>query len=243
MRRIALLLLTALTPLPALAIIGGAQAPLEMVGTTVLIVSTRGASCSGAVLARDLVLTAAHCVQPFSNYAVLAAPYPRLIKAAQIAVHPGFDPAQFKTRRPTPDLALVKLSEPLPPGFAPVRLARETALPRPGDRFTLMGFGMAAEGDDRSAGTLRTVTLPAIGTTGGIMVRLSPGAATLAGACVGDSGGPVFKDGSLVAVIGWTTGPKGPGCGRVTGATLVAIQRAWIESTASALGSRLAADR
>jgi hypothetical protein len=127
----------------------------------------------------------------------------------------------------------------LPARYRAARLSTDATLPRPGDPFTLAGFGIAAEGNERSAGTLRTLSLPAVGTTGGIMVRLSLGAATPAGACTGDSGGPVFKNGALAAVIGWTTGPEGPGCGLVTGATLVALQRTWIESTAGALGSRL----
>ena len=242
MRRTALAFFLALTPLEALAIVGGAGAPNEIAAQTVLIVSTRGASCSGTVLARELVLTAAHCVQPQANYAIALVEdaSPRLVRVARVMLHPGFDPAQFKTRRPTPDLAILKLSEPLPARYRAARLSPEATLPRPGDQFLLAGFGMAAEGNDRSAGTLRTLSLPAVGTTGGIMVRLSLGGATPAGACTGDSGGPVFKNGALTAVIGWTTGPKGPGCGRVTGATLVAIQRAWIESTASALGSRIA---
>jgi hypothetical protein len=227
----------ALSPLPAAAVINGAPADGEIAAQTVLIVSTRGASCSGTVLGPDLVLTAAHCVQPRADYALafLEPRGPRLVKVARVALHPRFDPEQFKTRRPTPDLALLKIAEPLGARVRPARLASDPALPRPGDSFTLAGFGMAAEGNEKSAGTLRALTLPAIGTTGGIMVRLAGGG----GACTGDSGGPVFRGALLVAVIGWTTGPRGPGCGKVTGATLVAQQRQWIESTARALGSRI----
>jgi hypothetical protein len=237
MRRAALALILALSPLPAAAIINGVPAGGEVAAQTALIVSTRGASCSGAVLAPDLVLTAAHCVAPRANYAVaiLGGSTPRLITVARVVLHPRFDPAQFQTRRPTPDLALLKLSQPLPGNFRAVRLARDPALPRPGDRYTLAGFGMTAEGNEKSAGTLRTLTLPAIGTTGGIMVRLSGGG----GACTGDSGGPAFRDGVVAAVIGWTTGPRGRGCGNVTGATLVGPQIAWIEATARQLGSRI----
>lgn len=241
MRRAALALLFSFTPLPALAIVGGAGAPNEIAVQTVLIVSTRGASCSGTVLSRTLVLTAAHCVAPPANYAIalVEGASPRLVPVLDVVLHPGFDPAQFKTRRPTPDLAILKLSEPLPARYRAARLSSDAALPRPGDQFLLAGFGVASETNERSAGTLRTLSLPAVGTTGGIMVRLSAGAGKAAGACIGDSGGPVFKNGTLAAVIGWTTGAKGPGCGLVTGATLVAIQRAWIENTAGALGSRL----
>jgi hypothetical protein len=232
-----LALILALAPLPAAAIINGTLANGEIAAQTALIVSTRGASCSGAVLARDLVLTAAHCVAPQANYAIaiVGGATPQLITVARVVLHPSFDPAQFKTRRPTPDLALLKLSSPLPGNFRVARLARDPALPRPGDRFTLAGFGMTAEGLEKTAGTLRVLTLPAIGTTGGIMVRLAGGG----GACTGDSGGPAFRDGLVAAVIGWTTGPHGRGCGNVTGATLVGPQFAWIVSAARALGNKI----
>jgi secreted trypsin-like serine protease len=203
----------------------------------VLIVSTRGASCCGTVLSRVLVLTAAHCVAPPANYAIalVEGASPRSYRCAtrcRIRLH-----RRFKTRRLTPDLAILKLELPCPRARR-ARLDRRRAAAA-GDLFVLAGFGIAAEGNDRSAGTLRTLAMPAVGTTGGIMVRLSLGRATPAGACTGDSGGPVFKNGALAAVIGWTTGPKGPGCGLVTGATLVGIQRAWIESTAGVLGCGL----
>jgi len=231
-----------LSPLPAAAIIGGAPAPAAVAAQTVLIVSTRGAACTGAVLARNLVLTAAHCVQPAGDYAVVVreGAAPRLIPVARIALHPRFDPEQFKTRRPTPDLALLKIAEPLPVNFRVVRLAREAAAPRPGDNFTLTGFGMTSEGDAKSAGKLNSVTLPAIGNTidatGVIMVRLSVAGGTVAGACTGDSGGPVFRGEAVAGVIGWATGAKGRQCGLVTGVTLVAPQHEWIAATARALG-------
>lgn len=226
-------------PGAARAIVGGAPAAADVAAQTVLIVSTRGASCTGTVLAADLVLTAAHCVAPAADYAVavLGDGAPKLIPAARIAVHPRFDADQFQTRRPTPDLALVKLAEPLPARFRTARLAGGDGLPEKGASFLLAGYGVAADGAPKSAGTLRTVALPSIGTTGGIMVRLSaPGGS--AGACTGDSGGPAFRDGAVAGVTGWATGPGGSrGCGGVTGVTLVSIHRDWIEATARSLGS------
>ncbi|MEX0590624.1 MAG: trypsin-like serine protease, partial [Xanthobacteraceae bacterium] len=117
--------------------------------------------------------------------------------------------------------------------------------------FTLVGYGMTKEGDGKSAGKLHTLTLPAIGNTidatGVIMVRLAAGGGKSAGACTGDSGGPVFAgeaqalgpDPRVAAVIGWTTGAKDRECGLVTGATLVAPQLDWIARTAQTLGSSL----
>ncbi|QJP13942.1 trypsin-like serine protease [Starkeya sp. ORNL1] len=223
---------------PALAIVGGQPAGGALTGQAALIVSTRGASCTGVVLARDVLLTAAHCVQPAADYAavVFEAAGPRLLKATRVVLHPRFDPNSFETRRPTPDLALIKLGEPLPDRFGPADLSADPALPPQRSQFLIAGFGVIRDGDGKSAGTLRTVSLPSIGTTGGIMVRLSNGEA--AGGCTGDSGGPVLADGVVVGIIGWSTASGGKrGCGGVTGATLVGPQRAWIDATARAMGA------
>ncbi|WP_029003702.1 S1 family peptidase [Azorhizobium doebereinerae] len=226
---------------PAQAIVSGRSGGGVAGPHTVMIVSTRGASCSGTAIAPDLVLTAAHCVAPPGNYAValVGAATPRLIPALRISVHPRFDPDQYRNRHPTPDLALVKLAEALPSSIRPAPLSDDANLPARGTEFLVAGFGMSSDGADATAGTLRCVSLPSVGTTGGIMARLSP-TLGLAGACTGDSGGPAFLGNTLAGVIGWATGPGGArGCGGVTGITLVGLHRDWIDATAGKLGSPL----
>lgn len=226
---------------PAHAINGGKSAPAEIAAQTVQIVSTRGSICSAAVIARDLLLTAGHCVQPKANYAVSIDGVlgPRVVPVARIVLHPNYDPHQFETRKPSPDMAILKISEPLPARFHPARLATERALPKPGDAFILAGYGFSIDGDPDTVGKVRTVTLPTVGTTGGIMVRVSAGGGSSAGACTGDSGGPAFRGDVLAAVIGWINTPEGRNCGSVTGATLVGLQRDWIVATARALGATI----
>jgi hypothetical protein len=226
---------------PAHAINGGKSAPADIAAQTALIVSTRGSICSAAVIARDLLLTAGHCVQPEASYAVSIdeGAGPRIVPIARIVLHPNYDPHQFETRRPSPDMAIVKISEPLPVRFHPARLATERALPKHGDPFTLAGYGFSIDGDRRSAGKVRAVTLPSIGNTAEIIVRVSAGGGSSAGACTGDSGGPAFRGDVLAAVIGWINTPEGRNCGSVTAATLVAPQRDWIVSTARALGATI----
>jgi hypothetical protein len=238
-----LLVALALTaPVPAGAIIGGEPAPSEVAAQTALIVSTRGASCSSAVLTLDLLLTAAHCVGPKGEYAVVVFEdgKPQLLQTEQIVLHPRFNPDHFRTRKPTPDLALVKLSAPLPARYQPAKLARDVMKPAPGESFTLTGYGTTREGDDKSAGKLNALELPAIGNTidatGVIMVRLSANG-KVSGACTGDSGSAVYQGDAVAAIIGWTTGTNNRECGNVTGATLVAPQLEWIVKGAKELGS------
>lgn len=218
---------------PAYAINGGGAASAEIAAQTMMIVSTRGASCTGTVIASDLLLTAAHCVQPKSNYAVVipGGSAPRLIQITQIALHPRFDPKQFESRRPSPDIAIIKLSEPLPAHYRTAKLSSRSGFPPHGETFTLAGFGLARDGDARSAGTLRSVALPNIGSTGDSMIRVSAGNGVVAGACIGDSGGPAYSGGEVAGVIGWTSIPANKNCGFTTGLTLVGLQRAWIDQT------------
>jgi secreted trypsin-like serine protease len=231
----------ALSITPSHAINGGVSAPSDLAAQTAMIVSTRGSYCTGTVIARDLLITAAHCVQPASNYAVSieSGDSTRMVQVARIVLHPKYDPNQFETRRPSPDMAILKLSEPFPTRYQPARLSVDTALPKPGDNFVLAGFGFARDGDEKSLGKLRSISLPTVGTTGGIMVRLSASNGSSNGACTGDSGGPAFRGGELAAVVGWVAIPAGRNCGSVTGATLVGIHREWIVSTVRTLGGSL----
>jgi secreted trypsin-like serine protease len=209
---------------PADAINGGRSAPADIAAQTVQIVSTRDSFCSAAVIARDLLLTAGHCVQPKANYAISIDGFlgPHVVQVVRIVLHPNYDPHQFETRKPSPDMAILQIAEPLP-----------------GDTFTLAGYGFSVDGDPGSLGKVRAVTVPAVGITGGIMVRLSAGNGSSAGACTGDSGGPAFRGDQLAAVIGWINTPEGRNCGSTTGATLVALQRDWIVSTARSLGATI----
>jgi hypothetical protein len=70
MIRVALALACAcLSLLPAAAMVGGAQPTSEGPGrAVVMLTGSHGTFCSGVALARDLVLTAGHCVLPGANY-------------------------------------------------------------------------------------------------------------------------------------------------------------------------------
>lgn len=229
-------IITILWSCSAAAINGGGAGPTGLAAQAVMIVSKGGKICTGTAIARDLILTAAHCVTPKADYAIyLKESSPNLIEVAQVLIHPQYDPRQFETRKPSPDIAILKLKAPLPSQYRIARLSNDAALPKRGEIFTLGGFGFARDGDERSIGTFRTVQLPSVGTTGGIMIRVSAGNSSLAGACMGDSGGPAFHDGELIGVIGWTSIPTGKNCGFTTGVTLVGIQLGWIRTVIQSL--------
>ncbi len=237
----------------AFAMVGGAPAAdMTSARHVVLLVGSRGTTCTGVAIARDLVLTAGHCVLPGADYKLMefdAARNPTLRDVATIMRHPQFDLAALLAHRATADVALLKLATPLPGSFAPAPLAAADRTVAVGDPFVVAGYGLATRGDGRSGGTVRTATLVATGQPGTLQLRLfdpkTKGETAGLGACTGDSGAPVFEArGDRLAVIGvvsWSTGPMlSAGCGGLTGVTPLARYRPWIVETAGKLGSALA---
>ncbi len=79
----------------------------------VMIVGSRGNSCTGIAVARDLVLTAAHCVPPGADYKLVAFDaqrQPTLRDTQSIARHPQFSQKTFDAHRATADVALIKVA-------------------------------------------------------------------------------------------------------------------------------------
>src|SRR2546422_8895946 len=132
--------------LSAFALVGGAPtASGEIARHAVLIVGSRGTSCTGSAIARDLVLTAAHCVMPGAVYKLVefdAARRPTLKDIVRVEQHPQFDLQTLLAHRATADVALMKLTAPLPAEFAPAPLGAGGGAVAVGDRFTVAGFGV-----------------------------------------------------------------------------------------------------
>jgi secreted trypsin-like serine protease len=232
---------------PALAITGNAPAAPLQGSNAVMITSTAGTFCTGAAIARDLVLTAAHCVAPGPSYKLIefdAARQPALIDIREIARHPNFNLQTLLGHRATADVALIKLAAPLPSGIVPATLTRSDRKPEAGDRYAIMGYGVAMRGDGKTSGTLRLAQLVSTGRPGNLQIRLvdpaTGGEREGLGACTGDSGAPVFEATALIGVVSWSTGPNlSAGCGGMTGVTPIQLYRGWILDTARKLGSPL----
>jgi hypothetical protein len=248
LRAIASLIVLALCA-PAAAMVGGAQTAPKFAHAVVMLAGQRG-FCSGAAIAHDLVLTAAHCVLTGTDYKLVVFEgngKPSLKSIARLVRHPQFDAEAVRRHRTTADVALLKFAEPV--STAPVPLGPVGLKVAPGDAFLVAGYGLATPGDGRSGGTVRTATLVATGQPGTLQIRLMDPATRNEraglGACVGDSGGPVFTNsGGALAVIGvvsWSTGPKNAaGCGGLTGVTPLTRYQAWIVEQAKRMGSPLA---
>ena len=101
-----------------------------------MILGSYGTVCTATAIGRDLLLTAAHCVQPGADYKLMGnkpGEKPDLKDISRIERHPQFDLKRLFAHLATADVALLKLTEPLPARIPPARLAgdAETVVLRP----------------------------------------------------------------------------------------------------------------
>jgi hypothetical protein len=245
--------LVTMASLPAFAITRGevARNPNGLRQSVVRVESSRGEMCSGAVIAPDLVLTAAHCVDESASYRVIVVDRgfrPRVVRAVAAAMHPAFVRGTTPRSQPGVDLALIKLEQPLGRDFVPLDPRRAGRAGR-GEPVEIAGFGVEAEGRKASARVLRQTQVVSLGTlqvanrvdvvVDGQRLARVPGA----GACRGDSGGPIVRGGpggyQLVGIVSWSSGAmqarRATACGGLTAVTPVAEHASWIAARAADL--------
>jgi len=242
-RRLPLLLAAVLSiASPAAAMVGGA--PADAAATAVVtIVGSRGNFCTGALIAPDLVLSAAHCTLPGATYKIVdydAGKQPRLRDVKRVSAHPDFNVQGILAHRASADVALLHLAAPMT-GRSAAALGAPRAPLAAGNGFTVSGIGVTVQGDGRSGGVVRSAALVATGQPGTLQIRLVDPATNNArpglGACTGDSGAPVFESQNgrptIIGVVSWSTGAGNvAGCGGLTGVTPLTLYRDWILQTA-----------
>jgi len=233
--------LVALGGFPSRALVGG-EADDRFASRTAMILNRDARTsgfCSALVLGPRALLTAAHCLRPVADMAVFyrsAAGEPALVPVAAARAHPLYRPDAPRRRVVSIDLAVVATAKPLDPSFVAADLDRGEA-PGVGEAVILSGYGLTQEGEAHSGGRLRSLTLKVRAPLSKILLWAADPMKARAGACAGDSGGPIWSaDGArALAVIAWTEGEQGGRCGALTQGPLIAPQRDWIARTAAEL--------
>jgi secreted trypsin-like serine protease len=234
----------------AYAITGSRSAPSSSVAQSIVtVVAAGGGVCTGAMIAPNIILTAAHCIAPGMANRVIdySSKPPSLIAPQQVAVHPQYNAQSIAAHRATADVALLRLSAPMP-GKSAALLGVPRIPLTPLSRFTVVGIGSTIAGNDAGVGTVRAAPLAVTGQPGTLQVRLvdpqTQNRSAGMGACTGDSGAPAFEDQDgrsvITGVVSWSTAANNAaGCGGLTGVTPLTLYRDWIVKTARSWGAGL----
>jgi secreted trypsin-like serine protease len=243
--------LTAGAAHPALAVVGGVDSrdAFGARASTVRVETSRGELCTGAVIAPEIILTAAHCLMGGGSISVVSLDT-RFRARRQLVVavlpHPSFVPGTTPRTQPGTDLALLRLAQPLPGDIEPLTLGSGLWQ---GETVTMAGYGLSAENNKRTARRLRETQLVNAGnytTQNTVKVAVDAenrGETPGAGACRGDSGGPVLRGDArsrdLVGIVSWSSGPLKTQakriCGGFTAITPVSDYRNWISEGSARL--------
>jgi len=236
-----LAILTAAAPAPALV---GAHPDARFADRVVMVLLRGGDEagfCSGLVIDSRTVLTAAHCIKPVHDMAVFyrsADGAPVIVPVERAIAHPAYRPDAIRSRVRSIDAALARTARGLDPRFVPATIGSNEQ-PSVGDRVILSGYGVTHDGDWKSGGTLRSVTLSVREPASSVLIWASSADGAAAGACSGDSGAPLWSgDGTTaVAIATWAQAPQGRGCGGLTQGPRLAPLKAWIEQARDGLAN------
>jgi hypothetical protein len=149
--------------------------------------------CTGTLISQTSILTAAHCVEGRPKEIVVAVPG-HTRKASQYFIHPGYRSIRYGSSFGLiNDLAIIKFSEPIPVGPAPILVSK--GAPASGEEVVAYGFGVDEQGQsfvgrfNSGDVPLKATYLIFSGVNSGLLYEtVSSGSGNT---CKGDSGGPI----------------------------------------------------
>lgn len=204
-------------------IVGGQRADITEHSYTVFLATMDGFQyCGGALVARDKVVTAAHCAvgkEP-SEIVVVGGRADKqstkglAVPVSDIWVHPGFTDI-----RSGADISVLTLGYPLPYENIALAGAEDTPLYRPGVVGLVLGWGRTSAGGEPSRYLMKAgVPLLADDDCRAAYPSVQPESMVCAGVpqggvdtCQGDSGGPMVAGKVLIGITSWGEGCAEPG--------------------------------
>nr|WJL97992.1 S1 family serine peptidase [Tenebrio molitor] len=195
-------------------IVGGTETTIEDNPWQVSLQAFGMHCCGGCIISPDTIVTAAHCIDGLISlfYEVVSGTADLLgngtkSKVKETIVHEGYDGLGN-------DVALIILKEPLTLSNTTQVVPLVDAEPAGGDTVTVTGWGnlhlytVDVTIVDREECKADFADLEGANVDDTMICAGVPEGGK--GSCVGDSGGPLTKDGQLVGIVSWSVG-----CGQV----------------------------
>ena len=151
--------------------------------------------CTGVVIARRAVATAAHCARYGARVITNGGSVRVVGSSRSVQLDDG------RRAHASGDAVILRLAAPLPGGISAAPIGRGD-----GDSFIIAGYGTTDENAKGAFGSLHEARL--VSAKGRALVDPSRSGALGASACFGDSGGPVLRGGQLVGVITRASYPR-----------------------------------
>jgi trypsin len=188
-------------------ILGGSQATLGQYPTVVAI-EVGGGLCTGTLITKDWILTAAHCVKGVTvtgikvhfNTVNVFQNKGTVVMASMAIPHPEFSTSRLGSK----DIGLIKLATPVT-DIKPVPVNLDSTKAPVGIKVTMVGFGATAQGGGGNIGIAYVVEQTSVACNsfaGTDADLLCFNQVSGKGKCEGDSGGPSFSmiDGRMMQV-------------------------------------------
>ncbi len=193
--------------------------------------------CTGSIIANNIILTAAHCLEGDAKDIVIVfgvnfniKENVQVRKAVDYAVNPRY-PDHHEDAEQTGDIGLIRFEGGLPFGFHPARLLKVSSYLGDGVPVVLAGYGRTSGTENTGTAVLRKVNVNILNASFS-KTEIEIDQSQKRGACNGDSGGPAYYYVAGEMYLWGVTSRGAEGCVDSSIYTNLIVYRNWIRKIA-----------